>query len=254
MMVDSRYLPVPNQRVEIVETTETPTESPEGYITRVEDVGDESITVVCPMSRGEVVPLRKGLRVTVTYTRGRALLAFEADVIDRESGEVPRLWLTLPQEVVRVQRRSYLRMAASLPVMYAPVGADQDAHDVVPIYRAESVDISAGGLRIRLVDVAVGIRFGSYVRVQFTLPGVKASYDLIAQVMRIEQSDSTEGTFPSSEDVATRGNTVDEVADERYRYRLALRFVDISQVAQDCIMRFVFERERELIERGVIER
>lgn len=253
-MVDSRYLPVPNQRVEIAEIPETPDELPRVYITRVEDIGDESITVVCPMSRGEVVPIRKGMRVTVTYIRDRALLAFEADVISRGSGEVPRLWITLPTEVVRVQRRSYLRMAATLPIMYAPIGADQDAREVVPAYRAETVDISAGGLRIRLIDVAVGIRFGSYVRVEFSLPKVEAPYDLIAQVMRIEQSDSIEGTFPSSEDVATRGNTVDEVADQRYRYRLALRFVDISPVAQDCIMKFVFDRERELIERGVIER
>ena len=47
---------------------------------------------------------------------------------------------------------------------------------------------------------------------------------------------------------------MDEVADQRHSARLAVRFVDISQPAQDRIMRFVFERERELIERGVIER
>jgi c-di-GMP-binding flagellar brake protein YcgR len=225
------------------------------YITRVEDVSGDAITVVCPMSQGEIVPLRKGSKVTVTYIRDRALLAFDADVIQRIRSEVPRLRLTPPREIVRVQRRSFLRMSAAFPVMYAPVGTNQDANEVVPTYRAESVDISAGGLRIRPIDVAVGVRFGSYVRVEFSLPGEEDQhYDLIAQVMRIEQSESAEGAFPSTEDVATRGNTVDEVADQRHRYRLAVRFVDISQPAQDRIMRFVFERERELIERGVIER
>jgi c-di-GMP-binding flagellar brake protein YcgR len=254
-MVDSRYLPTPNQRIEITEATDASPGSRRVYFTRVEDVRDEVITVVCPMSEGEVVPLREGMQVTVTYIRHRALLSFDARVVARVWGDVPRLRLTRPTEVTRVQRRSYLRMAAAFPVLYAPLGSDQDADDVVPLYRAESVDISAGGLRVRLIDTVVGIRFSSYVRVEFSLPGKDARFDLIAQVMRIEQSDRiAAATFPSSEDVITRGNAVDVITDQRYRYRLALRFANITQPEQDCIMKFVFDRERELIERGMVER
>ena len=69
-MVDSRYLPIPNQRVEIAEIAATPVESPRVHH-QSRRRKRRAITVVCPMSQGEIVPLRKGSKVTVTYIRDR---------------------------------------------------------------------------------------------------------------------------------------------------------------------------------------
>lgn len=252
-MAADRYLPHPNQRVEITASSE---EFRSVYFARVEDVKEEAITVVCPMSEGEVVPLRTGMSITLTYVRDRALLTFDTLILDRTPGEVPRLRLALPEEIVRVQRRSHLRMSARFAVMYAPVEADHDLKSEVQMYRAESVDISAGGLRIRLIDVLVGIRCGSYVRVMFSLPRTEARLNLMSQVIRIEKSDpGAAAPVPSSEAAsAISGSALEQIEDTRGKYRLALRFADISQATQDSIMRFVFDRERELIERGIVQR
>lgn len=249
-MAVERYLPLPNQRVEI--EVREPNHA-DLYLTRIEDVGARIITVVCPMRDGEVVPLREGIGLTVTYTRERALFCFDTRVVERVPGEVPRLRLDMPDEILRVQRRDHLRMAARFPVKYSVVEADlTGARGGEWMQDAECVDISAGGMRIRPLHVVPGIAVGSYVRVRFLLPGTSEGFDLLGQVMRIERC-SVAGGFDSVavDETPTPSSIIDEIIDPKGLYRIAIRFVGISLRTQDLITKFVFDRERELIERGV---
>lgn len=249
-MAVERYLPLPNQRVEI-EVLEP--DDAGLYLTRVEDVGARTITVVCPMREGEVVPLREGTDLTVTYTRERALFCFNTRVVERVPGEVPRLKLDAPDEILRVQRRDHLRMAARFPVKYAVADVDQiDRPKVEWMEDAECVDISAGGIRIRPINIVPGTVVGSYVRLRFLLPGFSEAFDLLGQVTRIERCSVSGGFDPvPADETPTPSSIIDEIIDPKGLYRIAIRFVGISLRVQDLITKFVFDRERELIERGL---
>mgnify|MGYP000863909900 FL=1 len=259
-MDPKRYLPLIGQRVELrVRDLEgDPDKSQEVYITKVEDISTGSITVASPIKDGEVVPLRAGVGLTVTYVRDQGLFAFDTAVVERLPGQVPQLKLDLPDEIVRVQRRNYKRVSARFPVNYSSAEADSldGTRDSASFRCAECVDISAGGIRIRLIDVVAGIKLGAYVRLSFALPAEdKRSFDVVGQVMRIERLDSNSRLgSPSSEANLDRAPVIEEIKDPAGTYRLALRFVGISQREQDWIMKFVFDRERELIGRGLISR
>lgn len=255
MLSLERYLPILDQKVElqVPELHETRV-----YLTKVEDISEDFITVICPISSGEVVPLRAGQRVTVTYVTGEGLFSFDTGILERFAGQVPRLKLARPDEIVRAQRRHHKRIEARFPVRYALI--ESDAIEMGPgtldFKQAECVDISSGGMRVRLVDVVVGIRLGTYVQLRFSIPTEdRRDFDLMAQVVRIE--DFGRAKAPALDAIDTESgprNSVEEVADPKRNYRVAFRFVDISLSDQDSIMKFVFDRERELIERGVIGR
>lgn len=254
-MDPERYLPLLNQRVEVNVGDSRETHV---YLTRVEDISADSIYVVCPISNGEVVPLRVGLPVTVTYVRREGLFSFDATILDRMSGQVPRLRLSRPHEIVRIQRRNHKRIDARFPVKYALPDDDsvESSLDKLCWGDAECVDISAGGIRVRLIDTTVGIKHGSYVWLTFDLPTEESrAFELMAQVIRIERRDRTIELDPETADASSGWRTIiREIVDPEGSYQIALRFVGISSGDEDSIMKFVFDRERELIERGVAGR
>ena len=212
------------------------------YITSVDQVSDEGLTVVCPVHEGAIVPIREGMLVSISYKRASALYSFETRVLKRLSGRVPLLLLEPPIELVRMQRREHVRITVHLPIGYAVVDPEHDITEPHPTEPADSMDICAGGMRLVPRIPPAGLVSGSVLRLEFSLSLSSGCLVAKGRVVRVEEG---------------RGGSLRSVTripeSARGVYRLAVEFVDVPEATQDLITRFVFERERELIRRGMAD-
>lgn len=200
------------------------------YRTRVENVRDDgSLALAAPMHQGARVSVPTGTPVVVHAlkadpVRGARFVGQTRVVGRQEEGAVPLLIVAEPAWE-RVQLRSWVRVAASVPVRYRPVG--------VPSPRAgrwiasESRDIGGGGLMLRLKQP---LEPGQLVELVVELP--ERPVEVMAEVVRLQT--------PAPEDPAPG----DSVA--------ALKFVRIAEADRDRIIRFVLRRQAEMRRLGLI--
>ncbi|SPF40830.1 PilZ domain protein [Candidatus Desulfosporosinus infrequens] len=113
------------------------------YKTRIEDVRDGILFLGAPFERGEVISLREGTRIQLTYWDETAAYSFEGKVLRRIATPVPMFVVELPNSVTKVQRRSFVRVPALYPVTFQSVTKE----GLSDFHKATMLDISGGGMR-----------------------------------------------------------------------------------------------------------
>jgi len=194
-----------------------------GLSSRVEEIDDEHILLSAPTYRGEIVPLRTGMRINVSYVLNNCAYSFNTVIVARKKEKLPVIVINKPHTIVRVQRRHWVRVAATLDVEYNLISADSETN---PTYAGTTIDISGGGIRFMTRGV---LEAGQIINLKIYLPD-KSPIATKARIIRILEKAKDEGD-PS---------------------KAVLEYVDINENDREKIIKYVFEKQRELIKKGLV--
>jgi c-di-GMP-binding flagellar brake protein YcgR len=191
------------------------------YRTRVEDIRENSLVLGMPMENSNYVPLRPGSEVIVWHWDDSASHAFYCKVKERIREPIPLIFLEWPPfKTKKIQRRNFVRVPVNLPLDFAIDGQSEKEEFKKVLIR----DLSGGGAQFisktRLVK-------GDILKIRLFLP--QKTIECKAKVMWVYT----------------------EKIDKRERYLVGIKYLDISEKTQDQIIEYVFQRQRELIQKGV---
>lgn len=213
------------------------------YSSRVEDMGDGFIAVSAPSSGGGLIAVRQGDEIEILVPDPSGFFSAKCKVLERRSEPLPVLLLERPREYIRVQLREHVRVPASLEVVVRPLAPENGSVSPggsadVPAALGVTRDVSGGGLRIsfpvecaevlarcREVGLAVLLKLGDG----------SAPVAAKARVVRVEVIRDGSGSGQDGD-----------------RLDIAVAFTEISHRDQDRIVKFVFDRQREMIRKGIL--
>jgi c-di-GMP-binding flagellar brake protein YcgR len=202
------------------------------YPSRIEEAGEKTLVLAMPMHRGEIVPLHPGLRIQVSFTREGAGYVFSTNIINRVRTPLPIMIVEKPVEAERSQRRSWVRVDINLPIKFRVWPTDVKGHEnkgyenLSDYIETTTIDISGGGLMLLTDEL---LKQGDLLEIVLEAAGI-GPLKIKSKVMQIRS------TPPS----AKKG------------YFIGVIFIDIREGERDRIVRMVFNRQRELIKRGLL--
>lgn len=125
------------------------------YKTRVQDSNNKNLLISVPVIRGSYLTLKTGEEIELVYYDDKAnIFNFKCKVINRitENG-IPFYSTTLPYDVVKIQRRNYVRVE-TVQVIKEIRKYDVKTKNVEgnKIFNALLLDLSGGGMRIKIKE------------------------------------------------------------------------------------------------------
>ncbi len=194
------------------------------YKTQIEEVTEETI-VVQPLMRGtQMLKLTTGQKVTLIAEKRMNPYFFETTVASASHVEGEVISIQRPPDRSGAQKRSFVRIDVVIP--QTQVWVEKDGK-YGPTVQGTILNISAGGARLMTKEP---LPSETDVLLKFMLP------QKFGQIMTTGQ------TIGSWEVVGEGGKS----------YRTTLKFVDLKDKDRDVIIKFVFQRERDLRQRGVL--
>ena len=189
------------------------------YRTRIEEVGESILVVGAPFKQHEVVPLREGTKVTLTFWDEAAAYSFEGNIMQRIAVPIPMLVLALPNSVVKVQRRNYVRVPALFALSYRSVTKD----GLSGPQNSTLLELSGGGMRFLTRN---RLERNALLYVQLNLP--KGDLQIPVRVCRAVKIEDSQ------------------------RYTVSVEFHDISERERDQIIHCVFDIQRTMRKKGLL--
>ncbi|PLT34856.1 flagellar brake protein [Bacillus sp. V5-8f] len=202
---------------------------PEQYKSMVVEMNENSIFIDYPVntSTGKVAFLLDGSQLKITITdSNHAIYIFDTEVLGRVKAQIAMIQLARPPKdsLVKIQRRQFVRIETPIDTAVHPeIGQFQP-------FRAVTDDISAGGAALRIPkQINVGEASIVYVWLAIPLKSGEIHYlKLKSKVIRISESS------------------------ERFN-KLSVQFMDLSEADRQILIRFIFEKQVELKNKGLME-
>lgn len=191
------------------------------YRTRIEEVGERVLSIGAPFEHGEVVPLREGTRVKIIFWDEVSAYSFTAKIMQRIAVPIHLFVLELPDSIVKVQRRNFVRVPVLFPMSFQTVLQDC----LSDIVKGTMLDMSGGGIRF-MTEEAVENRAILYTQ----LPLPTGDLQVPVRVCRVEK---VEDSKPQ-------------------RYCVSAEFNEILERDRDRVIRFVFDTQRTLRKKGLV--
>ncbi|ODA42503.1 flagellar brake protein [Desulfosporosinus sp. BG] len=191
------------------------------YRTRIEEVGERLLSVGAPFEHGEVVPLREGTKVKLIFWDEVSAYSFVARIMQRIAAPIHLFVLELPDSILKVQRRNYVRVPALYPITFQTVTKE----GLSDSYKGTMLDLSGGGIRF-LTEECVENR--SILYFQVGLP----NGDLRAPVL-VCRAEKLEDSKPQ-------------------RYCISTEFHEILERDRDRVIRCVFDIQRAMRKKGLV--
>ena len=189
----------------------------EEYASKVESIDKDDLFLIhTPIRKSELIIFPNGTEFAVTYlVEKKGMVKFDAEVIEKvREGNMIFTRIKRTGDIVENQRRQFFRIESNFDVSLKK----QDSEE---IEQTSSVDISAGGIKV-YTDQKVEL--GDIIDTTFLLDGVKM-YIETKVVKRVRKDNS------------------------RNRWEISLEFLNLSEKEREHIIRFVFEKEREMIKK-----
>lgn len=215
-----------NQLVEIEIDSDTPSAN---LPSRIEEIKDEYIYVSMPIKKAVLFPLRIGQEIKIIIRYQQSLFAFKTNVVGRRREPIPVLIINKPESIQRInQKREYVRLEASLTIRFRILelvkGLEGDKEST--IYQANTMNISAGGV-------------------------------LFSTRQKLKTSDTIEIELqlPEQEPILCKAKIVRVFAQDRVtsEAKVAVEFDDITESQRDRIFKYIFDKQREWIKKGLVE-
>ena len=189
------------------------------YRTRIEEVGERILAVGAPYAHGEVVPLREGTKIKLTFWDETAAYSFEGKIMQRVAVPVPIFILELPDSIDKVQRRNFVRVPAVFPITFRIVTRE----GLSDVHKAMMLNLSGGGMRFSTKE---RVENKSILYAHLNLPNGEVQTPV--RVCRAEWMENTK------------------------RYRISVEFHDLSERERDKIIRCVFDIQRAMRKKGLV--
>jgi c-di-GMP-binding flagellar brake protein YcgR len=157
------------------------------FLTRVEDIKKNSLTLEMPVRHSGRGSISKGDEVEVSYNRKDACYTFKANITDLFEGESGSIEISRNDDIRRVQRRKFVRLDISGEMKFRILDiSDSSGRDIGPQNPGSLLNISAGGV---LFETESEIREGVLLILNFTLRGNESLENILASVKRVETAD-----------------------------------------------------------------
>ncbi len=189
---------------------------------RIEGVDRDFFHISVPTYRGSVLPLSLGTHLLVSMIHRGDVFRFNTVISGRKRDPIPMLTIKKPDDLHKIQRRYWVRLAATLPVKMSVI---KESNEEVHESTAQTIDISGGGL---LLMTSQPLEVGQVLNMQIELHSNEV-FGCKGKVIRSFRDDNT-----------GKGNL-----------KTAIEFIEISERSRDRIVKFIFERQREWIKKGV---
>lgn len=206
------------------------------YVSQLLHVVDENnVIIASPIRESLVVSVSTGTHIRViSLHETHGLLSFTGVVkASRKKGNISMLLVNVVSKIKKIQRRKYYRLPCHISIQYCileneneNVLVQENANDE-NYKKAITKNLSASGICI-VVDEK--IPKDSFIRL--TLPLGDNVIRVICKVVRSTQIESTKGK----------------------KYELGMYFVKLSQRHQDLIVKYIFDQQRELLKKELIDR
>ncbi|HZJ57619.1 MAG TPA: PilZ domain-containing protein, partial [Clostridia bacterium] len=131
--------------------------------------------------------------------------------------------ITRTSPIQRIQRREFYRLRVILPVDFWLL--DDDIEDKPTVYKGYSIDISGGGLKLN-TDYCLEVNTAIECRIDL---GNERQLQIKGKVIRVNPAGGS-----------------------GYRYELGISFCCVSHRVREDLIRFIFSKQRELREKGLI--
>ncbi|NNE44990.1 MAG: hypothetical protein HKN12_12355 [Gemmatimonadetes bacterium] len=117
------------------------------YVTKVLETHDGNLKVYAPSFRGTILPIPPGEMLSLHFSLDNAHYEYECQILERFPGPIPTILVSGPDASLRrVQRRSFFRLGANLPVSIEPVAPLPGTPPPGPASEGVTVNVSGGGL------------------------------------------------------------------------------------------------------------
>lgn len=199
----------------------------DSFVTRIEEVRENALAIATPMRAREYIVLPQGQRVMLQITRRNNPYFYETAVIGTEWNEGQKITvLRRPADTAGVTLRRHVRV--NVTITDGQFWIEGDDGKFGPTLLGSVLDISAGGV---LIMTKEGLPEKSRVLTKFTLSRQSGSLMASTSVLR---------SYERTSDLGVR------------TFRNHCEFVDLPPREQDRLIKFVFQRERELRAKGQI--
>lgn len=185
------------------------------YSSRIEAVDQNEVWIATPQEKGVLVPVGVGEELEVYLVGDNEVFYFRCRVKNRvKKGNIAYLILNMPQEVVRKQRREYVRFNVALPVLLKKGDKTLEA---------TTKNVSGGGMLVHLDDKKNVLEVQEEVFFCLHMNG---------------------GEIVGKAEVVRK--------DEPHLY--GFRFTTISDKDREEIVRYIFKQQVELRKKGLLKR
>jgi c-di-GMP-binding flagellar brake protein YcgR len=197
----------------------------DSYASRIDHVRGDVLVVDTPMRQREYVTLDPGQRILLQVTRRHNPYFYDTVVVGTEwSDGQQQTLLRRPPDNAGVQLRRHVRVTVAISdAQYWVEGEEGKFGPTVP---GSVLDISAGGL---LAMTKEGLPVGAVVLTKFTLSRQAGSLMASVKILR---------NYERVSDLGVK------------TFRSHCQFVDLPERESDRLIKFVFQRERELRAKG----
>ncbi|MHB8170458.1 MAG: flagellar brake protein [Thermincolia bacterium] len=209
---------------QLVEVEITEDENPVIYRSRVENITNSCIVLGAPMEYGRLVHLPPGTKIRVSYYDDKATYTFDSAIIDRNMGTLLQISIERPSSIKRTQRRNFVRINTKLPVSYTII-SDELPGAAHP-QQGTALDVSGGGIRFQ---TSLFLPEGTVLELKIDVQGL-GQISALGKVVR---------TISSGEKDANS-------------YVIGVQFMIIEEKERDKIIRHIFDKQRELRQRGLL--
>jgi c-di-GMP-binding flagellar brake protein YcgR len=199
-----------NHRVEILYGDDS-------YKSNIQDITEEYISISIPMKEGKYIALNSRDYFEVIYYEEANVYKFVGKVIKRivENG-VAQIILEYPEDIVKVQRREFVRIDLVQYLKYIPVlrGEKEDAKinllDENKGKEGMLIDLSGGGFKLKISE-------------------------------KIEYNDMIIADIPDDDSIIrVRAKAVRIIPDDDKRLICGFSFIDIDTKTRERIIRLIF--------------
>lgn len=185
------------------------------YPSRIEFVNRDTLWLAAPQERGTLVPVSLGETLEVYIVGENEVFFFEGKVKDRvKKGNIAYVVFDMPENVVRKQRRDYVRFEAVLPVLLKKEEKS---------FPGTTKNISGGGMLVQL-------REGRDV------------FDSREELLFLLSLDGR--------DIIGRARVVRKDGPGLY----AFQFSEITDQDRESIIKYIFQKQIELRRKGLLRK
>lgn len=187
------------------------------YKSSIENVDDNSIHISIPIRDGQYIPLRVGEQVEVFYYFNNDIYKFYSVVTDRKMDRIPLILIAIPEEVIKVQRRKFVRVPIVCDIEYFKEGSKATLKPL----KAIMIDLSGGGMRIKLSE---DVKLGNKIMTHIPLGNEKLI--LKGEVVRIEKDE-----------------------EDKRKNICGVSFLNLDERKREKLIRFIFQIMRKQMKR-----
>jgi c-di-GMP-binding flagellar brake protein YcgR len=196
------------------------------YVTKILDRSSDGLTVYAPSFRGTILPIPPGDALLLHFSSHGSHYEYECRVVRRHPGPIPTIVVThVDDSLRRVQRRSFFRLGANIPLKIDPVSPLPGTPAPGPPSTGVSVNLSGGGLLLESPELYPE---GALLDLTLEIPDGEAAAEVRSEVIR-DAGRAAPGA--------------------RATWFLAVEFLSVDDETKDRITRYIY-----LLQRAVRDR